>query len=64
MASPIWFVNFLKFIFPTRKPIARLSRIPPVGFLMDKTIFNGDEMVYLPKDRVAVGVAWKGLSNT
>jgi ferredoxin len=54
MARPIWFVNLLKKYFPFRKKIAGWSRYAPVKMLMDTFLFNGDSMVYLPKDRVIV----------
>ncbi len=54
MARPIWFVNILKKYFPFRKKIAGWSRFAPVKKLMGTFLFNGDSMVYLPKDRLVI----------
>lgn len=50
MARPMWFVNVLKKLFPSRYTLARLTRIPGVGNELDYGLFNGDEIIYLPKD--------------
>lgn len=50
MSRPIWFVNLLKRIYPARRPIARLTKIPLIGDLVDHLLFRGDEMFILPKD--------------
>ena len=50
MSRPIWFVNLLKRAYPTRRPIARLTKIPLIGDLVDHLLFRGDEMYVLPKD--------------
>ncbi len=55
MGTPLWLLHFIKMAFPYRRKIARLSRIPVVAAAMDKTIFNGDDMIFLPRDRVVVG---------
>lgn len=52
MARPLWFVRMLKKTFPQRFFFARLSRLPLFGSLMDHLLFEGDDIVYLPKDRV------------
>jgi len=51
MARPIWFVNFLKRIYPTRHSIARLTKLPLIGDLVDHLLFRGDEMYVIPKDQ-------------
>ncbi len=50
MSRPIWFVNLLKRAYPTRRTIARLTKIPLIGDLVDHLLFRGDEMYVLPKD--------------
>ena len=56
MSSPLWFVDLLKKTFPQRFTMARLTRVPVIGGLLDRWLFGGDDLVYLPKDRVlAVG---------
>ncbi|MDI6873908.1 MAG: 4Fe-4S binding protein [Actinomycetota bacterium] len=52
MASPVWFVNLVKKTFPQRFTLARLTRVPLVGAFLDRWLFGGDDIVYLPKDRV------------
>jgi ferredoxin len=51
MARPIWFVNFLKRVYPTRRSIARLTKLPLFGELVDYLLFRGDEMYVIPKDQ-------------
>jgi hypothetical protein len=51
MSRPIWFVNFLKRIYPTRRVLAKMTRIPLVGEIVDHIFFRGDEMVFLPLDQ-------------
>jgi ferredoxin len=59
-----WFIRLVKFFFPQRKPIARLSRIPLIGALMDWLFFEGDAVVYLPKDRVVIAQAIPPVQST
>jgi ferredoxin len=49
MSRPIWFVNFLKKIYPTRHSLARLTRLPVIGELVDYFVFRGDDMIFIPK---------------
>ena len=51
MSRPIWFVNFLKRVYPARRPIARLTKLPLIGDLVDHFLFRGDEIYVLPKDQ-------------
>lgn len=51
MSRPIWFVNFLKYVYPTRRSVAKLTRLPLIGGLVDHLLFRGDEMYVLPIDR-------------
>lgn len=52
MSSPVWFVNLVKRTFPQRFTLARLTRVPLVGGFLDRWLFGGDDIIYLPKDRV------------
>ncbi len=57
MSRPIWFVSFLKRLFPQRYFYAKLTRLPLIGKLVDFFFFRGDQIVYLPQDHlVPVGV--------
>jgi ferredoxin len=51
MGRPVWFVNFLKRIYPLRRSLAKLTHIPALGSLVDYLLFRGDEMYVLPIDR-------------
>ena len=52
MASPTWLVSLIKKGFPFRFVLARLSRLSPVRRVMDKLLFEGDDIYYLPRDNV------------
>jgi hypothetical protein len=45
-------VRFLKKGFPHRFVIAKLSRWPILGGIIDHMLFENDDMIYLPKDQV------------
>jgi len=53
MARPMWFVSLLKKTFPTRSMIAKATNVPLLGKVVDKIFFEGDDVIYLPKDSVA-----------
>ena len=52
MARPLWFVALLKKTFPKTHIIARMTRVPIIGRLIDNMLFAGDDIIYLPKDSV------------
>jgi len=52
MARPLWFVQLLKKTFPNRRMIALMTRVPGIGRLVDKMVFENDDIIYLPKDSV------------
>ena len=54
MARPLWFVKLLKKYFPYRKKIAGFSQYQPIKKIMSAFLFNGDSMVYLPKDKIVI----------
>ena len=45
-------VRFLKKGFPHRFVVAKLSRWPILGGIIDHMLFENDDMIYLPKDQV------------
>jgi len=51
MGDPL-LVRFLKRTFPNRFLIAKLTKTPILGGLIDHMVFEGDDMMYLPKDQV------------
>ena len=53
MARPLWFVQLLKKTFPNRVLIAKATNVPVLGKIVDKMLFEGDDIIYLPKENVA-----------
>lgn len=52
MAGPYWIKTLINKTFSGRFFLAELTRRPPFGRMVDKLLFEGDDIVYLPKDRV------------
>jgi len=52
MSRPVWFVKLLQKLFPQRFLLARLTRVPLVARIVDRLLFEGDDIIYLPRDRV------------
>jgi ferredoxin len=52
MARPLWFVGLLKRSFAGRFLMARLTKALPIGRAVDRLLFAGDDIIYLPQDRV------------
>jgi NAD-dependent dihydropyrimidine dehydrogenase PreA subunit len=52
MGRPLWFVGLIKKAFPGRFLAAKLTRVPFIGTAIDRCFFAGDDIIYLPKDRV------------
>ena len=50
MSRPKWFVDLLKVAFPGRSLAARATHVPFVGGVIDRMLFEGDHLIYLPKD--------------
>ncbi|MBI9047130.1 MAG: 4Fe-4S binding protein [Anaerolineaceae bacterium] len=46
------FTNILKFFFPGRKLFSRPSRLPILKQIYDYMLFDGDDVIYLPKNSV------------
>lgn len=51
MGRPRWFVEIIEKAFPSRFFFARMTHLPLIGRLVDFSLFNGDELIYLPRDR-------------
>jgi ferredoxin len=51
MSRPIWFVDFLKWLYPSRRIFAKMTRLPLIGSLVDEIVFRGDELLVLPRDQ-------------
>ncbi len=52
MSRPLWMVNLIKWAFPFRSAFARLSRLPVLRTLVPLYLARGDDLIYLPRDRV------------
>lgn len=53
MSTPIWFVNLIKHYFPDRFWISDLTKKSPLfRKLIDKTLFDKDDVIFLPKDNL------------
>ncbi len=52
MSQPIWFAKLIQRFFPHRFLLSRLTRIPVVGRITDRLLFEGDELIYLPQDQL------------
>lgn len=52
MSRPRWLVGLLKKAFPGRFLAAGATRMPVLGRMVDDWLFAGDDLIYLPKNRV------------
>jgi ferredoxin len=48
----MWTIKLLMRAFPKRSAIAKMTRYPVVGRLVDRMLFDGDDIIYLAQDRV------------
>ena len=60
MGRPVWFVNLIKRTFPSRFRLAELTKVPVIGRLIDYGLFEGDDLIYLPRDNVVQNVIQVG----
>ena len=52
MSRPRWLVHLIKMAFPGRFLAARATRVPLLGGVIDHWFFEGDHLLYLPKDQL------------
>lgn len=52
MSRPLWFVELIKRAYPARFIAARATRLPILGSIGARWFFDGDDMIYLPRNRV------------
>ncbi len=52
MTGPYWMKTLINKTFSQRFFWSKLTRHPPFGRMVDKLLFEGDDILYLPKDRV------------
>jgi hypothetical protein len=53
MSRPRWLVSLIKRTFPSRFLLARATKAPVVGRILDRWLFDGDDLFYLPPDHLA-----------
>jgi NAD-dependent dihydropyrimidine dehydrogenase PreA subunit len=51
MSRPLWFVQLIKKMFPNRFAAARATKVPIVGGIFDRWLFEGDDLMVLPRDQ-------------
>lgn len=51
MARSLGLVRLIKIAFPHVVPLARFTRVPIVSGIVDRMLFDGDDIMYLPRDR-------------
>jgi ferredoxin len=52
MARGMWFVRMLRAGFPYRKIMAGFTRMPVVGAVAERMLFEGDDLMILPREQV------------
>jgi ferredoxin len=50
MSTPQWVVDLIKKVFPSRFILAKMTHLPVVGRAIDYALFDGDDIVYLPRN--------------
>lgn len=51
MSRPVWLVQLIKKTFPGRFAAAKATKMPLLDRLVDHWLFDGDDLIYLPKDK-------------
>ena len=51
MGRPVWLVNLIKYFFPDRYRLAQWTHFPIISRSVDHMLFDGDDIIYLPKDQ-------------
>ena len=62
MSRPVWFVGLIKRSFPTRFALAWATKAPVVGHMLDRWLFDGDDLFYVPPDRLSPGEGRRTIS--
>ena len=52
MSRPLWFVELIKKAYPGRFWAAEATKLPILGNLVERWLFDSDDMIYLPKSWV------------
>ncbi len=48
MSRPVWQVNLIKKMFPSRFSQAKATQLSPIGKLIQRLLFHEDDIIYLP----------------
>ncbi len=48
MSRPVWQVNLIKKMFPSRFSQAKATQLSPIGKLVQRLLFHEDDIIYLP----------------
>ena len=54
MSRPMWSVRMIRKLFPYSRWGAKLTRIPLLGSPMGRLVFEGDDIMLLPRRKVEV----------
>jgi len=52
MSRPLWFVSLIKRTFSSRFALAQATKAPVIGSALDRFLFDGDDLFYLPPDHL------------
>ncbi len=52
MSRPVWFVELIKRTFPGAALAAEVTKVSVLGAVVERLLFDGDDLLYLPKDGV------------
>jgi ferredoxin len=52
MSRPLWLVELIKKAFPGRFLFAGWTKTPVLGGVLERWLFEGDDLIYLPQERV------------
>lgn len=50
MSRPMWLVAVIRKTFPGRFTMAKMTRLPGIGRLVEKALFEGDDIIILPRE--------------
>ena len=56
MGRPLWFVELMKKLYKNRNLLAKLTKLPILGDIIEKTAFENDDIICLPKDQAVIQI--------
>ncbi len=54
MAMPLFVVELIKKSFPHRSTVTKLTKYKAIGKIIEKALFEGDELVFLPHQQIYI----------